>query len=1072
MRLQHAAIAVFGLAFAGGPGGVLAAAAEPDAALPAATPAAAAPARGGAGLALDGSDLPDSLRSPSPSTPCYLLLTADRATLESPSLLDPLIEAARARGLRVVVRIADAEWQPISAWFARVQAFAAAVGARAAAWQILGPEGAALAPREYAYVLKNARVALRAAGAQGDVLSLPLPDDSTWIETLFTEDAGPYIDIVAAADRRSFAAVAEIRDRLHPRAPIWITDAPLDAGRPAIAAIRDYLETTAAGGEVILFAAPPAPAAPQAPAAPPVPVAPTGEGTPAEANASRPPVSPAAERATAALVFVRSLFPSDLRPAATGSLPFEAAGAVEGGGAERPAPVAIVALPFFDAETRDGLVAYRLRPAPPAGEPPPAGESPPTPVAIRLTLRSHVEALDLIAPSTGRIRRLAEAAPPGAVIELPVRDEYLLLRYRVGAATLPVKEATSVGAIAELTAEEIIAREREVRGIQDARLAHYEAKATIAIHYRLAALGETVDLVTENRLFVTDGQQDYQQTALYVNGSLWRGKSPPYLPYLQPETVTEVPLNILLDERYRYTLEGREKIDGRECYVLSFEPSEETTESLYKGRVHIDTRLFTRVRMSAVQTVVKEPLRSNEVVYRYGPVETSGGDVWLPQTITGQLTFELLGYSLAVERAATYTDYRTNEEGFGIRRQTAYDSGKPLFRETDSGFYRLEKDGGEESLQRLDAPRNTLLVMGISVGEDGDLGFPFAGVNFFDFDFHGTGTQFNLAWAGPFADISWNQPHLFDTPVGRRPWSLALQASLNALETEDKNATLSGTASDEQVDILRELVRATMSIPVGDFLRLSVETRWMYQNFDRQDDTSPSFVLPSTDVEGVAGGRLEYSRLGYLFDVWGEWGRRSEWTRWGLPGQRWSEDDIDFTRLGADVRKSVYFGIYNKLSVGVSGFEGRSLDRFSRFELGDFRAARVRGFNGSGIHFDRGLVAEAAWSFPISRSLRADLGVQEGFVHSGDDFGDGYERVIGSGLSLEFSGPWSTFVTVRVSAALASTIPDKGGGGDLRVVFFKTFDKWSRKGGSHRPPATPITPPAGDEDAPAPVPPP
>ena len=1052
MRLQHAAIAVLSLAFAMGPGGMLPAAGEaaiagePDGAPPGGAPVAPEAARGGAGLAITGPEIPAGLRSPSPSTPCYVLLTADRATLESPSLIDPVIESARARGLRVVVRIADAGWQPITAWFARVQAFAAAVGARVDAWQILGPEGAVLAPREYAYVLKNARVALRAAGAQGEVVSLPLPGDVAWTEALFAEDAGPYIDVVAAADRISFEAVATIRDRLHARAPIWITDAPIDATRPAGAAVRDALEAMAAGIEVILFVAPPEPAA-------------------------------ATDAVAAALVSARALFPPALRPASLGSLPFDPTGASEGGGAEKPAPVVIDTLPFFDAESRDGMAAYRLRPAPAAepstAEPPtPAGEPPPAPVAIRLTLRSHIEALDLVAPSTGRTRRLAETAPPGAVIELPVRDEYLLLRYRVGAATLPVKEATGVAAIAELTAEEIIAREREVRGIQDARLRHYEAGATIAIHYRLASLGETVDLVTENRLFVTDGQQDYQQTALYVNGSLWRGKDPPYLPYLQPETVAEVPLNILLDERYRYTLEGRERVDGRECYVLSFAPAEETTESLYKGRVSIDTRLFTRVRMSAVQTNVSEPLRSNEVVYRFGPVETSGGQVWLPRTITGQLTFELLGYSLAVEREATYTDYQTNEEGFETRRATAYDSGKPLFRETDTGFYRLEKDGDQESLQRLDAPRNTLLVMGMSVGEDGDLGFPFAGVNFFDFDFHGTGTQFNLAWAGPFADISWNQPNLFDTPAGRRPWSLALQTSLNALEMEDKNATLSGTPSDDQVDILRELARATMSIPVGDFLRFSVETRWMYQNFDRQPDTSVDFVLPSTDIEVVAAGRLEYSRLGYLFDVWGEWGKRSAWDQWGLPGQRWSPDDIDFTRLGADARKSIYFGIYNKLSVGVSGFEGRSLDRFSRFELGDFRAARVRGFNGSGIHFDRGLVVDAAWSFPISRSLRADLGVQDGFVHSGDDFGDGYERVIGSGLSLEFSGPWSTFVTVRISAALASTIPDKGGGGDLRVVFFKTFDKWSRKGGDHRPPATPIMPSAIEGDAPAPIPPP
>jgi len=1052
MRPRHFVIAVLSLAFAAGrgspqqaptPGTEQATPPGDVAPAPGNPPVLSVPvaATGGAGFAIAGPEIPASLRSPSPATPCYLLLDADRAILDDPALIDPVIESARVRGLRVVVRISDAEWQPISAWFTRLQGFAAAVGRRVDAWQILGPQGAALAPREYAYVLKNARVALRAGGAQGPIVSLPLPADASWTAALFAEDAGPYIDIVAAPDTGSFAAIAEMRDRLHARAPIWITDAPIDAAHPAAAAVRDYLETTSEGSAVILFVAPPEQAA-------------------------------VADAAAAALVSTRALFPPALRPAAAGSLPFEPAGATEGGAAGKPVPVAIDALPFFDAETRDGIAAYRLRPAPAADASTPAGEPPPAPVAIRLTLRSYIEALDLVVPSTGRTHRLAEAAPPGAVIELPLRDEYMVLRYRVAAATLPVKEATGVAAISELTAEEIIAREREVRGVQDARLHHYEAKATISIHYRLASLGETIDLVTENRLFVGDGRQDYQQTAMYVNGSLWRGKEPPYLPYLQPETVAEVPLNILLDERYRYALEGRENVDGRECYVLSFEPATETTESLYKGRVYIDTRVFTRVRMTAVQTHVGEPLRSNEVVYRYGPVETSGGEVWLPQSITGQLTFELLGYSLAVEREATYTEYATNEDGFETRRAAAYDSGKPLFRETKTGFYRLENDGDQESLRRLDAPRNTLLVMGVSVGEGGIPGFPFAGVNFFDFNFHGTGTQFNLAWAGPFVDISWNQPNLFDTPVGRRPWSLALQGSLNALETEDKNATLSGTPSDDRVDILRELVRASMSIPVGDFLRFSVETRWMYQNYDRTPDTSVDFVLPSTDVEAVAAGRLEYSRLGYLFDVWGEWGRRSAWEPWGLPGQRWSPDDIDFTRLGADARKSIYFGIYNKLSFGVSGFEGHSLDRFSRFELGDFRAARVRGFNGSGIHFDRGLMVDAAWSFPISHSVRADIGVQDGFVHSGDDFGDGYERIVGSGLSLEFSGPWSTFVTVRMSTALSSTIPDKGGGGDVRIVFFKTFNKWSRKGGDHRPPAVPIMPTAIEGDAPSSPPPP
>ncbi|HKQ99004.1 MAG TPA: hypothetical protein VJV75_14105, partial [Candidatus Polarisedimenticolia bacterium] len=747
-----------------------------------------------------------------------------------------------------------------------------------------------------------------------------------------------------------------------------------------------------------------------------------------------------------------------LQPASAGALPFDVGAAVEGGGAESPRRVPLSVLAFFDPSTRDGLAVYR----PAEGEPP---------ALVRLTLRSPLESLELIDPADGTTRRLAESTPPGALVDLPLRSGALVLRYRVALTALPINEEERVGATSELTAEEIIARERETRGIQATRLSHYEAKATISIHYRLAALRETVDLMTENRLYVKDGRHDYEQTAMYVNGALWRGKEPPYLPYLQPGTVTEVPLDIRLDERYRYRLEGREHVEGIECYVIAFEPADAASkESLYRGKVMIDSRRFTRLKMSAVQTNLVDPLRSNEVVYRFAPITTPRGEVWLPSSVTGQMNFELLGYSLAVEREAEYSDYRADEEGFDERREAAFDSGRPLFRDTGGNFQRLERNAGVETLQSLDTPRNTLLVMGMSVGETGDFSFPFAGVNWFDFDFKGTGTQFNLAWAGPFCDISWNQPNLLDTGPEVRPWSYAVQGTFNALEVEDKNATSAGTFGAEEVDILRETVRGTLAIPVGDFLRFSLETRATYQNFDRRKDTDPAFVLPPTNYEPVADLRAEFARLGWLTAAWGEWGYRSAWSAWGLPGQKFEDDDRDFTRLGVDLRKSFYTGTYHKVSVGVSGFEGRSLDRFSRFELGDFRAARVRGFNDSGIHFDRGLVGEVSYAFPVGRSLRADVSVQEGFVHSGDDFGDGYERIIGSGLSLEFSGPWSTFVNVRLSAALSSTIEDKGSGGDLRVVFFRTFDKWSRKSGNGRPPAVPVAPRDGPA-APPPIPP-
>jgi hypothetical protein len=1042
-------------------------------------------ARGGIGLALRSGDtqVPVGLLSVAANTPCYLLVPAGRREIEDPSALEPILAEARARGLRVAIRLLDTEWDPLAAWSARLLAFARSLGDQVVAYQFLGPGVEAIAGQDYAFMLKNARVAIRAGGSWVPIVSAPIgAADATWAGQIFAADAAPYLDALAAVDLAALETVDDARLRFLPRASLWVTDQALDPADPATAAIRDALEAVDAGVEVVFLQAPeePAPAAPLAPptlleqAAPPVaseqpappeqPIQPEQSAPPATPTPpAPPPASPVRPPLGQVLTFLRSQFPPGLQPATAGSLPFRPEAVVEGGGVREPRPVALRVIAFFESDTRTGVVAYRTTPA----------AAPAAPDRIRVVLRSPLDELVLILPDRRLSRVLTGAAAAGTVVELPLRAGYTLMRYRLAASALPVKEAAQVGATSELSAEEIIAREREMRGIQATRFNHYEAKATITIHYRLPALNETIDLSTDNRIFFKDGRQDYEQTAMYVSGARWRGKSPPYLPYLQPDKVSEVPLDISLDERYRYALEGRRQTDGRDCYVLSFEPVD-ATQSLYHGRVFIDAAQFTRVRMEAVQTGIKEPLRSNEIVFRYGPLPTPAGDVWLPQTMNGQMTFEVIGYNLAVEREATYTDYQIDVAEFDTRRDEAYSSGRPLFRDTDEGLARVETDkDGKETLSSLNYPRNTLLVMGVNFGDNALPSFPFAGVNFFDFNFHNTGTQFNLAWAGPFADISWTDPRIVDMGPGRRPWSLALQGTFNAIKFSDKNATSAGTSEDDRVSILAESVAATLAIPTGNFLRWSLWTRFLYQDFFPQGGTSDAFVLPQQNVESHLGGRLDFTRLGWLATGWGEWGWRNHWEPWGLPGQKYSDDDRDFTRLGMDIRKAFYYGTYNKLSLGAAGFLGRSLDRYSRFLLGDYRSASVRGFNGSGIHFDRGLVAEATYSLPLGHDVRADLSLQQGWIQSVDDFGPGYERVSGAGMSLEFSGPWSTLVSVRASAGLATTIPGKDASlGDVRVLFYRTFNKWSRHGSTGAPPPRPALPPVPPAPVPGAIPPP
>jgi hypothetical protein len=771
--------------------------------------------------------VPPGFRSPAPEAPCYLLLRAGRAVLDTPALLDAPLRAAAAAGLRVVVRLGDdtlpagAEADPL--WAARIGALARHAAPAPVAWQILEEAPRRLTPHRYAYLLKLAAVAVRSARPGTRVVSPPLlAGDAAWAAGLLGGgDAAPYLDVLAARDPDALGAVLDVRDAAHPRAAVWVTDAPVDplALRPSAA--RAWLESYSRGAEVVLFAA--------APAGPAVDLG-------------------------AHLTWLRGLLPPGIAPASAAALPL----AIRGRDATGEAMLRT--LVFYDPAGRLGIAAYRLAegaPGPAAGGAEPGPEAPPA--AAALAVRSPLASLDIVDPAAMTDMRLGGPVGPGSTATVAARGDYLVLRFRIAAAAIPVQESERVAAAAELSAAEIIARQREFHAAQDARLRHYRADATVAIHYRIASLAQTVDVTTENRLYVRGTQQDYEQTALYVDGALWRGRTPPYLPFIQPDKVSEVPLAIVLDEGYRYALVGRERWDGRDCYVLEFEPA--TAErSLYRGRVWIDARTFARVRMDAVQEGLKEPLRANQIDYRFGPVAGPDGDYWLPVEVIGQMVFEVLGYNLVVERRVLHAGFRVNDEGFEAALQAAYASTRPLYRETEDGYYRLDVVDGVPRTRDASTLRNAFILGGVSIGDGGDVGSAFAGVNWFDFDFRGSGTQFNLAWAGPFADISWTDPAVTAAGPGRRPLSFTAQGSFNALGQRDKIARLDDTPRAEYVNVIRETVRGALAVPMGHHFKWTVEARATYLDFRARDETDDAFVLPPSTLERGGLLRLEFNR--------------------------------------------------------------------------------------------------------------------------------------------------------------------------------------------------------------------
>ena len=227
------------------------------------------PPRAGIGLA-GGTALPDGLRSAKPETPCWVLLTARRADLDDPARLSALLDEARSRGLKTLVRLEEADAQPgTTTWTDRLLPFAQALGDRVDGYQVLAAEAKTLAARDYAFLLKNARVSIRAGGSNAAIVSPPLDlFDEDWIFQLFAEDAAPYLDVIAATDVEALEKVAAVRDRRQPRAAVWVTDSPLPEDHPGPVAISGYLESLAAGAEVVIFLPSPLQAAPEPGTAP------------------------------------------------------------------------------------------------------------------------------------------------------------------------------------------------------------------------------------------------------------------------------------------------------------------------------------------------------------------------------------------------------------------------------------------------------------------------------------------------------------------------------------------------------------------------------------------------------------------------------------------------------------------------------------------------------------------------------------------------------------------------------------------------------------------------------------
>ena len=231
-----------------------------------------------------------------------------------------------------------------------------------------------------------------------------------------------------------------------------------------------------------------------------------------------------------------------------------------------------------------------------------SGAPAPGPLVLELDSPSYTTA-EVFELATGRSRRfdLPKAGTPRLSLTTANGPLAVVLTAREKAPSEATRAATDVTAVRGLTVEEILARHQVWRAGRDARWTRFTATNRTSYRFRLEGFPTSFELTFEGPFFYERGKGfDWSWQTAYFNGVRWKGKKAPELPLLQPEKVSELPLDLTFNEAYRYELDGEGEAGGIPCWVVRFEPSEGFRDkAIYAGKVYIGKADFSLRRVVA-----------------------------------------------------------------------------------------------------------------------------------------------------------------------------------------------------------------------------------------------------------------------------------------------------------------------------------------------------------------------------------------------------------------------------------------------------------------------------------------
>ncbi len=617
----------------------------------------------------------------------------------------------------------------------------------------------------------------------------------------------------------------------------------------------------------------------------------------------------------------------------------------------------------------------------------------------------------------------------------------LLIRVsRLGAADQDgVEEEITITGERQMPVAEILRRLQVFEDGQARRLHRYTAVQTEYLRFTIPS-GGAFEVTREGDFFYTEGEGfDWAWQRVYLGGVKWRGKIPE-IPIIQPDKAAEMPLEITLLKEYRYRLRGTDTIDGRDCWVVEFEPSGETvSETLWKGTVWIDRELYTRVRTRGIQVGLGGDVFSNVETIHSSPVDENGepmewgaaGSFVMPLRRVGQELQKFVNTTVQVEKETLLTSLRLNDPQFEQRREQVMQSDSTVVRDTEQGMRYLKKDGsgGRQVQEEFDYGLLSL-VGGIFYDDSLDYPVPLAGIDYYTRSLKGSDIQANVFFAGLLLSASAADPQL-----GNSKWNAGGSINGVFIPLEEVLYRNGEEVPEEAVDTQQAGLSLTIGRPLGSYTKMDLSYLLEMDRYNDADDTDPEFVIPNDTLTHGARLDLTFNRSGYQLGGRGTLYQRTDWEAWGLPDNTEYDPDQDqFLRWRVSAQKSWRLKRFTELELELEHVDGQNLDRFSKYDFSTFSGTRVAGYKGGLVTASRAELAHLYYGLSLGGVIRLGGRVDAAWA-TDEDTGLENEFLAGAEINGNVIGPWQLVIRFAVGVPIAGP----GEGVAASVFFLKLF---------------------------------